>query len=328
MQRIKKNLKPRADSRSHPNERPPFSPDTHADTILHPHAINDVHRPSLSTKLSSRSLRTFNSRNLLPADESIGGPPSEVPYVNNAPLPPLPTTERSPDKQSHHPPRASSQSPTLGHYDQLHNFDLAPPPPKPSTTTIDGLSERLFSNEHLQVILRDPSLFLKFTTFLNRYKPQAIPILTRFLDTQKAIKAVEYANAIADSIPSLPLDASSSIPCAAALLDARFEARSRRAFETLVNLALPAFITHSLVQIVTDSVVKEITGTTIPMMRDLVGGLAEVFCLTDPGIEDNPIIYASAGKPTHEVLLQCQHANFAQAYLRGRILPDDWVWKG
>lgn len=34
----------------------------------------------------------------------------------------------------------------------------------------------------------------------------------------------------------------------------------------------------------------------MPAIRDMVGSLAEVFCLTDPGLPDNPIIYASEGK--------------------------------
>ena len=82
------------------------------------------------------------------------------------------------------------------------------------------------------------------------------------------------------------------------MIDARFEARSRRCFETLVNDALPAFITHNLVKVVTDCMVKEITGTIPPVMRELVGGLAEVFCLSDPKLKDNPIVYASEGMCT------------------------------
>ena len=39
--------------------------------------------------------------------------------------------------------------------------------------------------------------------------------------------------------------------------------------------------------------VREITGTTMPLMRELVGGLAEVFCLADPSIPDTPIVYVS-----------------------------------
>lgn len=65
--------------------------------------------------------------------------------------------------------------------------------------------------------------------------------------------------------------------------------------ETLCNEVLSAFITQTLVSTVYDCVVRDITGNTVPAMSDLLGGLAEVFCLTDPSLEDNPIIFASEG---------------------------------
>ena len=177
----------------------------------------------------------------------------------------------------------------------MQDFDLAPPPPNRPINTIDGLSELLFSPKHLRLILGDPAHFLNFTRFLNCYKPHTAPVLIRYLETQKAIKAVEYANAIAESLQPLAGEHLSLIPCAAALVDVRFETRNRRALESLVRYALPAYITHTLVNVVTEIMVKTITGTTIPVMRELVGGVAEVFCLTDPGLKDNPIVYASEG---------------------------------
>lgn len=81
----------------------------------------------------------------------------------------------------------------------------------------------------------------------------------------------------------------------AASIDMRFEARAKKAFHQLVTEALPAYITQALVKIVTESMIREITGATIPVMQELVGGLAEVFCLSDQSLNDNPIIYASEG---------------------------------
>ncbi|KAL9037880.1 MAG: hypothetical protein Q9214_005506 [Letrouitia sp. 1 TL-2023] len=177
--------------------------------------------------------------------------------------------------------------------DEPHNFDLRPPPPNKPLKFLDRLSDQLFSVEHLQILLRDPSLFMRFTAFLNRYMPQTTPILARYLEAQKAIKAVEYANAVAEAIKPIPGDQSTQTACAAAALDATFEGRSRKALEHLVNDVLPAYITQSFTKLVTESMVREITGTTMPVMRELVGGLAEVFCLSDPSMRDNPIIYAS-----------------------------------
>ncbi|MCJ1400185.1 hypothetical protein MMC11_003389 [Xylographa trunciseda] len=175
------------------------------------------------------------------------------------------------------------------------SFDLAPPPPNRHLTTIDTLYQRLFSDDHLYLILSDSTHFVRFTSFINRHRSQTALLLTRYLETQKAIKAIEYANAIANTIQPLPQDHSTFQPCAAALLDVRFEARSKRAFETLVNEGLTSYVTRVLVDAVTDTLIKEITGNTLPIMRDLVGGLAEVFCLTDPSLKDDPIVYASEG---------------------------------
>ena len=174
---------------------------------------------------------------------------------------------------------------------EQNSFDLKPPPPNSKVRNIDTLSEQLFSGEHLHVILKDPSFFLRFTAFLNRYKPHSAPVLVRYLEAQKAAKAVEYANALAETIKPAPGEHSS--PCPAASLDPRFEAHSRRAFDSLVNEALPSYVTNSLTKVVTESMVREITGSGIPVFRELVGGMAEVFCLADPSIKDCPIVYAS-----------------------------------
>lgn len=175
--------------------------------------------------------------------------------------------------------------------DNGQHFDLKPPPPNSKVKNLDTLSEQLFSGDHLRVILKDPSLFLRFTAFLNRYRPHSAPTLVRYLEAQKAMKAVEYANAVAETMRPTPGEHWS--PCPAASVDPRFQARLNRSFESLVNEALPAYITNCLTKVVTESMVREITGQGMPVMRELVGGLAEVFCLADPSVKDCPIVYAS-----------------------------------
>jgi len=172
-------------------------------------------------------------------------------------------------------------------------YDLKPPPPAVSHSNIEWLSERLFSVDHLNLILRDRLFAHKFSQFLNKYQAQSAPLLARYIETQKAISAIEYANAIAEQIDHAGHHGSPV--STAAILDERFESRSRRAIQELVNDALPGFVTHRLVQIVTECLVKEITGTNAPVMRELVQGVAEVFCMTDPSLPDNPIVYASDG---------------------------------
>ena len=244
----------------------------------------------LLKKKSSPTIRTFNPKNLLPLDNPSGG-------TQSARISPPPFEDNGPLSNNTHMERNGLPTPPkeLSPHGSTHNFDLAPPPPNVTISTIDGLSERLFCGDHLRTILKDPILYAKFSSFLNRYKPNVAPVLTRYLETQKALKAIEYANAIADNMQALSGEQDDFEPCSAALIDGRFEARSRGAFDTLVHDAIPAWVTHNLVGIVTDVMVKEITGNQLPIIRDLVVGLAEVFCLTDPSLPDNPIVYASEG---------------------------------
>ncbi|MCJ1319682.1 hypothetical protein MMC15_005018 [Xylographa vitiligo] len=237
----------------------------------------------LSKKESAPDMRKLNNRRGQIPDFT-GVPSSDGPLQSSLSQHPVPKTygNSSPNASRPYSPHEFPQS-----------FDLAPPPPNRRLTTIDTLYERLFSEDHLYLILSDPTHFVRFTTFIHKYRSQTALLLTRYLETQKAIKAVEYANAIANTIQPLPQDHSTFQPCAAALLDVRFEARSKRAFEILLNEGLTSYVTRVLVDAVTDTLIKEITGNTMPIMRDLVGGLAEVFCLTDPSLKDGPIVYAS-----------------------------------
>jgi PAS domain S-box-containing protein len=170
------------------------------------------------------------------------------------------------------------------------NYDLKPPPPSASITNGESLAEQLFSADHLNLILHDHTLNNRFTSFLNKYRPQANPILVRYQATQKAKAAIQYANSIAEGLAEASL---SFGPTLAAIVDRKFEAESRKATEELVSDALPAYVTHRLVAVVTECLVKEITGTNVPFMHDLIPGLAEVYCLTDPSVYDNPVVYAS-----------------------------------
>ena len=175
--------------------------------------------------------------------------------------------------------------------DEPGSYDLKPPPPSVSHDNLEDLSTKFFSVEHLDRILRDRTLTSRFNKFLNDYRTRHVPVLAQYLEMKKAITAIEYANAIVDQVPTAPGDE----PCQAAELDGRFIAKSKQVMDDLVQDALPAYLTHRLVSIVTDTLVKEITGNGVPVMRELIPSLAEVYCITDPSLPDNPIVYASEG---------------------------------
>jgi hypothetical protein len=179
-------------------------------------------------------------------------------------------------------------------------FDLQPPAPAAKQNgNIEDMMMRLMSAEHLNFILDDQSLFSRFSAFLNQYFSHMVPTLIRYLEMRKAVKAIEFANAVARRIrwPS-HTDTTKFSRIQAGAVDARFEDYAARELLLLCSEALPAFVTHTVVDVVADCVSKDISGQVIPVVRDLVGNLAEVFCLTDPSVHDNPIIYASEGQST------------------------------
>jgi hypothetical protein len=150
------------------------------------------------------------------------------------------------------------------------DFDLRPQPRKKKSTSLAVISESLFSGGHLDTILHDPQFLARFTAFLNRYRPQISPILIRYLEMQKAIKAVEYANAVAKSVTPLPSDGNSKEDVTAAHVDTSFGEMRQNALEQLLSEALPAYVTYSLIKVATEIMINEITGRSTPIMKGLV----------------------------------------------------------
>lgn len=180
--------------------------------------------------------------------------------------------------------------------DDPYSFDLvsAPMENQRPQFSLENRSEQLFSREHLQAIFADTSSLLRFTSFLTSARPNSVPTLIYYLDALKALRAISYANAVAEALePINGLDFTETP--ARTTLNAVLEEKASRAFDILVRDDLPAFITHVFVQVASISIAKRVTGNLPPMLREASEGLAEVFCLTDPSRTDNPIIFASEG---------------------------------
>ena len=157
---------------------------------------------------------------------------------------------------------------------------------------LEKRAEQLISAEHLQIIFDDPKLLLKFTGFLNTHRPRSIPVLIYYLDALKALRAINYANAIAEALEPIKghdFTAETAKPTK----NEPLEQKANQAFTVLVQEDLPAYIAHTWIQVVSVSIQKRITGTLAPHLREASEGLAEVFCLTDPSRTDNPIVFAS-----------------------------------
>ncbi|KAK5123326.1 hypothetical protein LTR85_002757 [Meristemomyces frigidus] len=179
--------------------------------------------------------------------------------------------------------------------DDPRSFDLVAPPQEGhhvGTYAMERRSEQLFSSDHLQQIFDDPKLLLKFTGFLNSHRPQSIPILIYYLDALKALRAINYANAIAEALDPIR-EYNFTNEVAKPTRNSMLEEKANEAFGVLAREDLAAYVAHTWIEVVSVSIQKRITGTLAPHLREASEGLAEVFCLTDPSRPDNPIVFAS-----------------------------------
>ncbi|GAO13650.1 hypothetical protein UVI_02017570 [Ustilaginoidea virens] len=156
-------------------------------------------------------------------------------------------------------------------------------------------SELLFSEKHMAVILGDSRILGQFTKFLATVRPASLPLLTYYLDSEKAIRAIKYANSVTASLTNLPKHAFTA-DHVHDTVNQELQSKRDAAFQALTRDELPMFITHAWIRIVSVSIRRRIMGTLPSYLREASEGLAEVFCLTDPSRHDNPIILASSGR--------------------------------
>lgn len=221
--------------------------------------------------------------------EEQSGPGSTSTYETDATsihtLPALQT--KGPAQEYDHLEPVSEDDPSS--YDLLEPAELQRPQ---QTFDLESRAQLLFSTEHLQAIFDDPQMLLKFTSFLGTHRPASVPTLIYYLDAMKALRAIRYANAVAEALDPLPgHEFTSSV--APATRNLGLEEKAQRAFQALVEEALPAYITDTWVRVVSTTIHRRIIGSLPPHLREASEGLAEVFCLSDPSRPDNPIVFAS-----------------------------------
>ncbi|CAD6587268.1 MAG: hypothetical protein ASARMPREDX12_002791 [Alectoria sarmentosa] len=174
-----------------------------------------------------------------------------------------------------------------------------------SITPLEKRSELLFSREHLQLILADSTLSLKFTDFLRTYRPDSVPILAYYLDAVKAVKTIRYAEAIIKGLEPIPGHAFTTEANSATMAWV-MEDKADRALDVLLKDDLPSFIAYVYVRTVDVALVDRVTGNEDPGSRGIADGLAEVFVLSDPSRPDNPIVFTSEGDTRAKLTNACQ----------------------
>jgi len=140
--------------------------------------------------------------------------------------------------------------------------------------------------------MTDPRLLRHFADFVQTCRPASVPILAYYLDAVKALKAIRYSHDVAETLRIWEGHEFTRSTVTSVIND-ELQEKADLAFASLVREELPAYITHTWVQGTSASIRKRVTGITPAPLRQMSEGLAEVFCLTDPSREDNPIVFAS-----------------------------------
>lgn len=154
----------------------------------------------------------------------------------------------------------------------------------------------MFSSDHMLRILTNPRYLARFREFLAQERPGSFSTLTYYLNASKALKAIQYANALVRLAVDVP---TSGIQTAehpvGPTVNIALEQRVQGALDALTAEELPAFITSTCINITGKVVEQHVRGTLPDNFKGTADALGEVFCLTDPSRPDNPIIFASGG---------------------------------
>lgn len=163
--------------------------------------------------------------------------------------------------------------------------------------SLERQADTMFSPDHMLTILRNPRYLARFRNFLVSERPRSIPTLTYYLNACKALKAIQYANALVRLSVDVPTAGIEQAQEPVGLTtNTALEARVQDALKALTAEELPAFITATCINITSKVVEERVRGTLPDKFQGTSDALAEVFCLTDPSRPDNPIIFASGGK--------------------------------
>ncbi|KAJ5425349.1 hypothetical protein N7465_000419 [Penicillium sp. CMV-2018d] len=205
-------------------------------------------------------------------------------------------TNELPILQQTNPSEGSEQfNPTIEE-DGEASFDLVAPYKGDATSqhTLERQADLMFSSDHMLAILSNPHYLARFREFLARERAGSCSTLTYYLNAAKALKAIQYANALVHLSVDVPASGIESAEHPVGpIVNTALEQRVQAALDALTAEELPAFITSTYINITGKVVEERVRGTLPDNFKGTADALGEVFCLTDPSRPDNPIIFAS-----------------------------------
>ena len=154
---------------------------------------------------------------------------------------------------------------------------------------VDGL---LFSSQHLKLILGDRRLSPEFRTFIKARTPQTVPVFARYINLLKALRSIEYAEAIVKGLEAADEKAFAT-EIGSVAMPWVIQDKIDSVLVNLVDNELRSFIADIYARIAESALSDRVMGKDNTEAPDIADGLAEVFVLSDPVRPDNPIVFTS-----------------------------------
>ena len=154
---------------------------------------------------------------------------------------------------------------------------------------MDGM---LFSSQHLKLILEDRNLSEEFRAFITARKPQAVPIFARYLNLEKALRSLQYAEAIVTGLETAN-DTACATEVGSVAMPWVIQDKIDLALAALVDEELRSFVAEKYARIAGSTLSDRVIGKHNPEAPDIANRLAEVFVISDPARPDNPIVFTS-----------------------------------
>ncbi|OQE39133.1 hypothetical protein PENCOP_c007G00994 [Penicillium coprophilum] len=253
---------------------------------------DEYHEWVTESRLSSRFPQPPRMESLDPIEEEMEVYPTPKPSIKSlrrhATATELPLLQQvNPNEGA---PEFNPVSEESGSFDLIAPYDGGDLP----LYKLERIADIMFSSEHMLTILNNPRYLARFRDFLLEERPRSVSTLTYYLNACKALKALQYANALVRlSVDVPPPAVHTDEEAAGVTVNQVLEQRVIDGLLALTAEELPAFITSRCINITSKIVVERIRGTLPMKFRGNSNALAEVFCLTDPSRPDNPIIFAS-----------------------------------
>ena len=176
----------------------------------------------------------------------------------------------------------------------MEDFISDAPPDIQKLIPLDKLCGLLFSRQHLQFVLEDQNMSNEFKAFVHTHRPGSVPLLARYINLDKALKSITYAEAIMQGLEAVedhPFTKEASRVAMPWVIQGQID----KALDIFLIDDFRAFIAHFYVKIAVSALADSVMGDQNQADSGMADGLAEVFVLSDPARPDNMIIYSSEG---------------------------------